>query len=78
MDTMTTDPRATAAENRLRKLVAESELSYRQLAAQADVHHRTIHSFATGRNGLTLTVALKLADFFGVTLGELTRQKTAV
>lgn len=58
-------------KSRLRKLRTKKGLSLRDLEKKVNIHFTTLGKTETGERELTLDQAIKLADYFNVTLDYL-------
>lgn len=57
--------------NRIAVLRAELKISQQQLAEAIDVSRKTISTIETGRFTPSVTIALKLANYFNVTVEDI-------
>lgn len=56
----------------LRKAIVDSELTLYRVAKETDLPYAVVHRFVSGKRGLSLASADKLAELFGM---RLTRRK---
>lgn len=57
--------------NRIAMLRAERRVSRRELAAALDIHYQTIGYLERGEYNASLHLALRIADYFGVSVETL-------
>ena len=65
-----TDP-VLAPRDRLAGLMEARELSQTDLSERAHVPRTTLNEILCGKRGMSKTIAIRLATFFGVTIDEL-------
>lgn len=70
-----TDP-IQSPRDRLEGLMQARELSQSELSERANVPRTTINEILCGKRGISKTMAIRLATFFGVTLDDLLSQQT--